>query len=54
VFHYNLAGVERYTVASEDKLAPGRHVVTLDFYYDGVDQGEGHQCQRSQALGITA
>ena len=31
VFHYNLAGVERYTVAGKEKVAPGRHVVTLDF-----------------------
>jgi len=26
---------ERYTVAGKDKIAPGRHVVTLDFNYDG-------------------
>jgi arylsulfatase A-like enzyme len=41
VFHYNLAGVERYTVAGSDKLEPGRHVVTLDFVYDGGGVGKG-------------
>jgi arylsulfatase len=43
VFHYNLAGVERYTVAGKDKVAPGRHVVTLDFNYDGGGVGKGGQ-----------
>jgi arylsulfatase len=35
VFHYNLVGVARYTVASPEKLAPGKHVVIVDFKYDG-------------------
>jgi hypothetical protein len=43
VFHYNLAGVERYTVAGEQQLAPGRHVITLDFNYDGGGVGKGGQ-----------
>ena len=43
VFHYNLCGVERYTVAGKDKLTPGRHVVTLDFNYDGGGAGKGGQ-----------
>ena len=43
VFHYNLAGVERYTVAGKDKVPPGRHVVTLDFNYDGGGVGKGGQ-----------
>ena len=43
VFHYNLAGVERYTVAGKDKLTPGRHVITLDFNYDGGGVGKGGQ-----------
>ena len=43
VFHYNLCGVERYSVAGNDKLAPGRHVVTLDFNYDGGGVGKGGQ-----------
>jgi arylsulfatase A-like enzyme len=41
VFHYNLCGVERYTVAGNDKLSPGRHVITLDFNYDGDGVGKG-------------
>jgi len=41
VFHYNLAGVERYTVAGKDKIPPGRHVVTVDFNYDGGGVGKG-------------
>ena len=38
---YNLAGVERYTVAGKDKVSPGRHVITLDFDYDGGGVGKG-------------
>lgn len=41
VFHYNLAGVERYEVEAPDKLTPGRHVITLDFAYDGDGIGKG-------------
>jgi arylsulfatase len=47
VFHYNLAGVERYTVAGQDQLAPGKHVVTLDFAYDGGGVGKGGQATLS-------
>ena len=43
VFHYNLAGVERYTVAGKDKVPPGRHVITVDFNYDGGGIGKGGQ-----------
>jgi arylsulfatase len=43
MFHYNLAGVERYTVAGKDKVPPGRHVITLDFNYDGDGVGKGGQ-----------
>jgi len=35
VFHYNLAGVHRFTVAAKDKLTPGEHVIVADFKYDG-------------------
>ena len=31
VFHYNLAGVQRFTFAGKEKLAPGQHVVLVDF-----------------------
>ena len=41
VFHYNLAGVERYRVAGPDKLEPGKHLITLDFVYDGDGVGKG-------------
>ncbi len=35
VFHYNLAGVQRFTIAGDKKLAPGEHVIVVDFKYDG-------------------
>ncbi len=35
VFHYNVVGVHRYSVAAPEKLAPGKHTVVLDFKYDG-------------------
>jgi hypothetical protein len=41
VFHYNLMGIQRYTVAGEEKLAPGKHTVVLDFKYDGGGLGKG-------------
>ncbi|HEY7673544.1 MAG TPA: arylsulfatase [Gammaproteobacteria bacterium] len=47
VFTYNLAGVERYTVAGQNALAPGRHVITLDFNYDGGGIGKGGQATLS-------
>ena len=46
VFHYNLCGVERYALKSEDKLKPGKHVVTVDFNYDG-GVGEGGEATLS-------
>ncbi|MBI5315234.1 MAG: arylsulfatase [Nitrospirae bacterium] len=41
VFHYNLVGVTRTTIAGPDKLAPGKHVILLDFKYDGGGIGKG-------------
>jgi arylsulfatase A-like enzyme len=41
VFHYNLVGVDRYTIAGTEKLAPGRHVLLVDFKYDGGGLGKG-------------
>jgi arylsulfatase A-like enzyme len=35
VFHYNLAAVQHFTIAGKEKLAPGRHVILMDFKYDG-------------------
>ncbi len=40
VFHYNLVGVDRTTVAGKDKLAPGKHSIVLDFKYDGPGIGK--------------
>ncbi len=47
VFCYNLCDVERYTVESPQALTPGRHVVTLDFNYDGGGLGKGGQATLS-------
>jgi len=41
VFHYNLAGVRRFTISGNERLAPGRHVVLADFKYDGGGLGKG-------------
>jgi arylsulfatase len=35
VFHYNLVGVQRFTIAAKEKLLPGEHVIVVDFKYDG-------------------
>jgi arylsulfatase len=43
VFHYNLCGVERYTLSGNEKLSPGKHVVAVDFNYDGDGVGKGGQ-----------
>ncbi len=41
VFVYNLCGVASYEVAATEPLKPGRHVVTVDFNYDGGVGGSG-------------
>ncbi len=41
IFHYNLVGVDRTTIASKDPLTPGKHMVMLDFKYDGGGIGKG-------------
>ena len=41
VFHYNLAGVERYSAAAKEKLAPGKHTLKMSFKYDGGGPGQG-------------
>jgi arylsulfatase A-like enzyme len=41
VFHYNLVGVDRTSVAAKDTLRPGKHTVTVDFKYDGGGIGKG-------------
>jgi len=47
VFHYNLAGVERYSVAGKEKLAPGKHSVKMAFRYDGGGPSKGGQATLS-------
>jgi arylsulfatase len=47
IFVYNLADVERYRVESDEPLKPGRHVVTLDFKYDGGGIAKGGQATLS-------
>ena len=54
VFHYNLAGVERYTVSGENELTPGRHVITLDFNYDGGEVGSGGEATLSVDAEVVA
>lgn len=41
VFHYNTAGVARYTVAAKDKLKPGKHSIVVEFEYDGGGLAKG-------------
>jgi len=41
VFHYNLAGVQRFTIAGKEKLTPGKRVILVDFKYDGGGIGKG-------------
>ena len=40
VFHYNLVGVERTTIASSNRLAPGEHTIVVDLKYDGPGIGK--------------
>ena len=41
VFHYNFVNIKRATIASKEKLAPGKHVLVVDFKYDGGGFGKG-------------
>ena len=41
VFHYNLVGVDRTTIAAKDPLTPGKHIIEVDFKYDGGGIGKG-------------
>jgi arylsulfatase len=40
-YDYNFLGLERFTVASATKIAPGKHTVVFDFAYDGGGPGKG-------------
>jgi len=41
IFHYNLAGLERYEIASNRPLLHGKHRVEMQFDYDGGGIGKG-------------
>jgi arylsulfatase len=41
VYTYNFLGLSRYTVAAEEKVAPGPATIVLDFAYDGPGLGKG-------------
>jgi arylsulfatase len=41
VFHYNLVGVQQFNFVGKEKLAPGKHVILVDFKYDGGGIGKG-------------
>jgi arylsulfatase A-like enzyme len=41
VFHYNLVGVERTSIAGKEQLPPGKHTIVVDFKYDGGGIGKG-------------
>jgi arylsulfatase len=47
VFHYNLAGVERYEVSGDKALEPGKHTLTFKFRYDGGGAGSGGEATLS-------
>lgn len=38
---YNVANLERYQIASEEKLTPGKHTIRYEFAYDGGGFGKG-------------
>lgn len=38
---HNWVGLERYTITSEDTLAPGKATIRYDFEYEGGDPGSG-------------
>jgi arylsulfatase len=41
VYDYNFLGMERYSVASSEKLTNGKHALKFDFAYDGGGIGKG-------------
>jgi arylsulfatase len=41
VFHYNLIGKFRSSTTGKEKLTPGKHVIVVDFKYDGPGLGKG-------------
>jgi hypothetical protein len=41
VYAYNWLGQKRYSVASQQKLAPGKNTIRFEFAYDGGGSGKG-------------
>jgi arylsulfatase len=41
VFHYDTRDVAHYEIVSQDRLAPGKHTIRLEFQYDGGGIGKG-------------
>ncbi len=41
IYSYNFLGLDRYTVAAEEKIPAGPATVVLDFQYDGGGPGKG-------------
>ena len=40
-FTYNFLGLDRYVITGADKLSEGKHIVKVDFTYDGNGNGKG-------------
>jgi len=40
-YDYNFLGMQRFTVAANEKLTPGKHTIKFDFAYDGGGPGKG-------------
>jgi len=40
-YHYNVLGLQRYTVAAPDAIPPGKATIKFDFQYDGGGMGKG-------------
>jgi arylsulfatase len=40
-YHYNYLGLERFTVAGTEKLAPGKATIRFEFAYDGGGMAKG-------------
>jgi len=40
-YDYNFLGLQRFSVASANKLAPGKHTLVFDFAYDGGGPSKG-------------
>lgn len=41
MYIYNVANLERYEIASQETLAPGKHTIRYEFEYDGGGAGKG-------------